>query len=286
MTLFVVDSQVHIWGANTPERPWPERAKAQREVPLGANEVLGWMDAGGIDRAIIVPPSWEGDRNDLALAAARAQPGRFAVMGRLDPEAPAAREQLPGWREQPGMLGLRFSFHTPLLRQPFLDGRFDWVWGAAERAGHPVMVLVHHAYMDRMDEIASRHPGLRLVIDHLGLVNGEKDAYAFRGLDRLLALARRPNVAVKASALPCYTDEPYPYPGLHPYIRRVYDAFGPRRMFWGTDQSRSPCTYREGVAMFTEHLAWLASEEREWVMGRGVCEWLGWKTDEGERAWE
>jgi predicted TIM-barrel fold metal-dependent hydrolase len=245
-------------------------------VPVGAEEVLGWMDESGVDRAIIVPPSWEGDRNDLALAAARKYPDRFAVMGRLDPDAPGARERMPRWREQPGMLGLRFLFHTPLMRQPFIDGRFDWVWGEAERYGHPVMVLLHHEYIDRLDAIAAKHPGLKLTIDHLGLVTGEKDAHAFRGIDNLLALAKRPNVAVKCSALPCYTDDTYPYRGLHPYIRRVYDAFGPRRMFWGTDQSRSPVSYKQGVEMFTQHIAWLTAEDKEWIMGRGVCEWLGW----------
>jgi L-fuconolactonase len=199
-------------------------------------------------------------------------------MGRLDPDAPGAKEALARWREEPGMLGLRFAFHTELLRQPFLDGRFDWVWGAAERAGHPVMVLVHHEHIDRMDAIATRHPGLRLVIDHLGLVNGEKDAQAFRGLDRLLALARHPNVAVKASALPCYSDEPYPWRGLHPYVRCVRDAFGPRRMFWGTDLSRLPCSYRQAITLFTEEMPWLDPQDLEWIMGRGVCEWLGWKT--------
>ena len=70
----IVDSQVHIWGADSPQRPWPARAHAQRALALGADELLGWMDEGGIDRAIIVPPSWEGDRNDLAIAAARAHP--------------------------------------------------------------------------------------------------------------------------------------------------------------------------------------------------------------------
>jgi predicted TIM-barrel fold metal-dependent hydrolase len=274
----IVDSQVHIWGANTPERPWPARAHSHGPIPLGADELLRRMNEAGVDRVIIVPPSWEGDRNDLGVSAAQLHPDRFAVMGRFDPDAPGARERLSGWREQPGMLGLRFAFHTPLLRQPFLEGHYDWVWEAAERAGHPVMLLVHHAYMDRVDAIAQRHPGLKIVIDHLGLTTGEKDAHAFRDLDRVLALAKRPNVAAKSSALPCYTDEAYPYRGLHPYIRRVYDAFGARRMFWGTDLSRSPCTYRENIAMFTEHMPWLTAEDRNWIMGRGVCEWLGWKT--------
>jgi hypothetical protein len=38
-----------------------------------------------------------------------------------------------------------------------------------------------------------------------------------------------------------------------------------------------PCTYPECIDMFTRDLDWLRGEDREWVMGRGVCEWLGWK---------
>jgi hypothetical protein len=40
------------------------------------------MDAAGVDHAIIIPPLWEGDRNDLAMGAALLHPDRFAVMGR------------------------------------------------------------------------------------------------------------------------------------------------------------------------------------------------------------
>ena len=94
----------------------------------------------------------------------------------------------------------------------------------------------------------------------------------------LIALGRRPNVAVKASVLPFFVTDPYPYRSLHPYLRRVYDAYGPQRLFWGTDLSRLPCTYREGVTMFTEEIPWLTDEDKEWIMGRGVCEWLGWNT--------
>ena len=274
--MLIVDAQVHIWPPNTPERPWPARAAPHR-APLGKDELLGEMDKAGVDRVVIVPPSWEGDRNDFALAAAQAHPDRFAVMGRFDPDAPAAREMLPAWKSQPGMLGMRFTFHTDLLRQPLLDGRFDWVWGAAEQANIPLMVLAHHAYAHLIDGVAMRYPGLRLVMDHLGLDSTRKDEVAFQDLDKLLALARRPNIAVKASAMPCYTTDPYPCRWLHPYLRRVYDAFGPRRMFWGTDWSRLPCTYRQGVTLFTEEIPWLTADDKDWIMGRGLCEWLGWK---------
>jgi predicted TIM-barrel fold metal-dependent hydrolase len=272
--MLIVDSQVHIWASDSPERPWPRRAPPQRALPLGTDELIDEMHAAGVDRAVIVPPSWEGERNDLALAAAQLHPQRFAVMGRLDPTSPTARDLLPGWRAQPGMLGLRFALkvHWSLLT----EGHLDWVWGEAERHGVPIYVLVSHARVHLIDAVAERHPGLRLVMDHMGMTGEQKDEAAFKDYDKVLALARHPNVAAKISALPCFSTDKYPYRSLHPYIRRAFDAFGPRRLFWGTDLSRSPIPYRQHVTLFTEELPWLAGADLEWVMGRGVCEWLGW----------
>jgi predicted TIM-barrel fold metal-dependent hydrolase len=273
----IVDAQVHIWGANTPARPWrANHHQPHREQALGADELLGHMNEAGVERAVLVPPSWEGDRNDLSLEAAAAHPDRFAVMGRFDPDAPDARAVIEGWRKQPGMLGMRFTFHTPVLLPPLVDGRMDWVWSAAERLGIPIMLLAHHRHAHLIDGVAARHPGLRLVMDHLGLKNGDKDETAFAELDKLLALAQRPNIAVKASALPTYTDDAWPYRRLHPYVRRVVDAFGPQRTFWGTDWSRLPCTWKQGIIMWTEEMPFLSAQDLEWIMGRGICEWLGW----------
>ncbi|MDB5866459.1 MAG: hypothetical protein JWO70_4265 [Betaproteobacteria bacterium] len=272
----IIDSQVHIWGADTPERPWPKRAPPQREIPLGHEELLGEMNAAGVDGVILVPPSWEGDRNDLALHAAGLHPERFGIMGRLDPDAPDARDRLARWLEQPGMLGLRFIFSSAMMWGPLLDGRMDWVWSAAERARVPVMMLVPHALMDRIDAIAERHPALQLVMDHMGLTGHAKDTEAFADFDKLLPLARRPNIAVKASALPCFVSDPYPFRSAHVYVRRVYDAFGPKRVYWGTDFSRLPCTYSQGITMFTEEMPWLPAEDLDWIMGRGISEALGW----------
>ena len=275
----IVDSQVHIWGANTPERPWPARqsVKAQRDIPLGKDELLREMDAAGVNRVVIVPPSWEGDRNDLGIAAAQAQPARFAVMGRIDPEAPESRKKIATWRKQPGMLGLRFVFHRSPLKDLLTEGRVDWLWPEAEKHGVPVYLLVNHSMVPIVDKIAGRHTGLKLVMDHSGLVDG-KDEEAFKDFDKLLAIAKRPNVATKVSCFPFFTADRYPFRKLHPYIRKAFDAFGPKRTFWGTDLSRLPCTYRQGVTLFTVELPWLKGQDLEWVMGRGVCEWLGWKT--------
>jgi predicted TIM-barrel fold metal-dependent hydrolase len=106
-----------------------------------------------------------------------------------------------------------------------------------------------------------------------------RDDDGFRDVDKLLAPAKRPNVAVKASALPCYSTAPYPYRDLHPHLKRVYDTFGPQRMFRGSDLSRLKGSYRECVTMFTEEMQWLSATDLEWIMGRALCEWLGRETD-------
>lgn len=273
--MLVVDAQVHLWAANTPQRPW--YGHPHREVPLGVDELLGVMDAAGVQGAILVPPSIDGNRNDLVLQAALRYPNRFAVMGRLDMQSPRSRRMIAGWCKQPGMLGLRCAFSRPQSAPILTEGRVEWLWEEAEKAGVPIMALVTPSMLRLVDDIAERHPGLKLALCHLALEGGKRDDAAFRDFDRLAALARRPNISVKVSALPLYTNDNYPYRRLHPYLRRVYEAFGAQRMFWGTDYSRLTCSYRQAMTMFTQEIPWLSSTDLEWIMGRALCEWLGWQ---------
>ena len=179
------------------------------------------MDAAGVDRVVIVPPSWEGERNDLALA--------------------------------------------------------DWVWAEAEQQGIALMILVPQNMVAAIDNVAARYPNLKIVMDHMALTSGKPFDEAFKDFDKLLLIAKRPNVAVKASALPCYSDEPYPFTRVQAYARKAYEAFGGKRTFWGSDLSRSPVPYRSQIDMWLNDAPWLMAEDKEWVMGRGICEWLGWK---------
>ena len=229
-----------------------------------------------------MPPSWEGDRNDLALEAARLHPDRFAVMGRLDLRDPGSRALVADWKKAPGMLGMRFTFHNQHNRHFLTDGTADWLWPAAEAAGIPLMVLLPGS-LDVLDRIAGRHPGLNLVIDHVGVDIRQKAPVAFEDLPAVCALAKHPNVAVKASGLPSFSTEPYPFRDVHDAIRRLVDAFGPRRTFWGTDLTRMPCSYRECIDLFAREQRWLKGEDLEWVMGRGVCQWLGWPCPRRDR---
>jgi hypothetical protein len=53
--------------------------------PYTYQECISLMDEAGVDRVLIVPPSWEGDRIDYALEACEAYPGRFGIMARVPP---------------------------------------------------------------------------------------------------------------------------------------------------------------------------------------------------------
>jgi predicted TIM-barrel fold metal-dependent hydrolase len=275
----IVDSQVHIWAENTPSRPWAPNMEGRAHLtePLTAERLLGMMDQAGVDAAILVPPSLEGDRNDLALTAARKFSDRFAVMGRIDLAKTQSRTALATWRDQPGMLGLRLTFHRPDTRPQLTDGTADWLWPAAEKHAIPVMVHAPER-LPELAEIAERHPGLTVIVDHMGFGRETRDAKAAAGAARVAALARWPNVFVKVSALPCFSSEPYPFRNLNEPLRRVIEAFGPKRCFWGTDLSRmlAHCSYREGVSHFTEELAFVSADDLDWIMGRGLRECLHW----------
>ena len=269
----IVDSQVHIWSSGPPTVPTHRQVRV-----FSKDEVLKEMEEAGIGAAVLHPPGWDSNGNNVAIDAARQHPDRFAILGHFPLDRPESRTLVDHWRDQPGMVGLRFALLQPHQQEWWTDGTMDWLWPAAERAGLPIALLARQ-FMPIVGQVAERHPGLRLIVDHLGGAGGtghSKDAAAFAHLPELLALARYSNVAVKATGAPGYSSEAYPYSNIHPYLHRIYDAFGPERMFWGTDITRMPCSWRQCLTLFTEELAWLTDRDKELIMGDAVCDWLGW----------
>lgn len=273
----IIDAQIHVWSPDTSKKPWVAGSTPRAQGPsLSAEQALAVLDDAGVSRAVLVPPSWVGDDNGDALDAARRYPDRFAVMGRFDPTIKGGEPILARWREQPGMLGVRMTFH---LREhvALLSGdTIEWFWAACERFGLPVMVYVP-GNAEVMGPIAGRHPKLKLIMDHMARPHGRKDDEAFADLDKLLALARHPGVAVKVSSVPCYTTEAFPFANVDKHLKRIHEAFGARRMLWGTDYTRLPVPYRDAARHAREGMPFLSASDREWVVGRACAEWVGWK---------
>src|SRR5262245_43303061 len=192
--MLVTDAQVHLWEAERPERPWRKLERPpHRPNGFSAEEMLAEMDAAGVDRAIIVPPTWAGESNDWALAMAARYPKRFGVVGRFDAKAPDAKAKLAGWLTQKHMLGVRMSFHVKPFVDWLDDGSLAWFWAECDRLSLPVMALVP-GLADRLVPVLERHPALKIVIPHMACVLDVRGSAAFAGIDNLVALAKYPKV--------------------------------------------------------------------------------------------
>jgi predicted TIM-barrel fold metal-dependent hydrolase len=274
--MLVTDAQIHLWEAESPDRPWRKLERPpHRSGGFYAEEMLEEMDRAGVDRAVIVPPTWAGEDNDWALQMAGRYPERFAVVGRFDATAKDARELLRGWLDQKGMLGVRMSFHVKPFSDWLDDGMLDWFWAECDRLALPISALVP-GVAGKLRPVLERHPTLKLLIPHMGCPLDTHVPEAFGTLDELLGLARYPNVFVMVSSAPCFSNEAYPFSDLHPYLERIYDVYGARRMMWGADLSRLTSTYRECLDLFRYELDFLSADDKEWILGRTIAEALNW----------
>src|SRR5436189_5067296 len=112
----IVDAQAHLWKAESDDWKWVPGRKPQLPEPFTIEKLVPLMDEAGVDRVVIVPPSWPGDRNDYALEAAKRYPNRFAVMGRVPLKNPQAAALLPaGSAQQPTPALLRSCSRKTML---------------------------------------------------------------------------------------------------------------------------------------------------------------------------
>jgi len=285
----LVDAQLHAYERDSPERPWDPnygrggtaaRVRAAMASHVVTDEyLLAMMEAVGVDAAVLVNPSIYGWDNSYSLELAERHPGRFGVVGLVDPAAPDVDEKLAGWRDQPGALGVRVVILSEEHERRLEAGGYEPIFAAAERHGVPVLLFTPRL-LRVVGTIARAHADLQLVVDHLGLVQPplmEPEEDRFADLPQLLALGELENVAVKCTGAPTLSREPYPFSDLWPHLERVIEAFGPERVMWGSDITRvqGMHTYCE-AASFMRHTDQLSADEKALVMGASLRRLLRW----------
>jgi L-fuconolactonase len=90
---------------------------------------------------------------------------------------------------------------------------------------------------------------------------------------KLLSIGRLPNVYVKISDLSSVSkSQTYPFHDAWPWVKRVYEAFGPDRLLWGTGY---PCSARkyynrpslpDEIAL-VKKFPFLTNEDRRKILG-------------------
>ena len=193
--LLVVDAQIHLWESGDP-------GGTHRREPYDVLTALRDMEAAGVDASLVVPPPWDPHGNEVALRAARSYPTRFAVMGHLAAHEGANVALFEELSAEPGMVGLRVAFSQPSTRPGLLDARRTGYGRWRPEANVPLA----SSRRDCCYRVTSlvRHPDLKIIIDHIGLVTDTKDANAFESvIAQLPELAALPNVCDQAFVCAC-----------------------------------------------------------------------------------
>lgn len=273
----IIDSQVHAYEANTPQRPWATVPNWPPHVT--GDEMVAAMDKVGVDGAIFIS-SFSMYRYDGSYAeeVARQHPGRMAIVKPVDPDDANVADVIAKWKETQGAVGIRIFLREEEKRAADHPG-FDRICKAAVDYDLPLNFL----FWGRVDDgikIIDRHPETRFIVDHLGLLQPRvppAPAEPWADLPKILDLAKRPNAVIKISGACTLSKQPYPFPDIWDPLKRVFDAWGFERCLWGTDWTRAfaVVNYENAVKPFLETKT-LSDSERAMLMGGACAKAYGW----------
>ncbi|MCS5606581.1 MAG: amidohydrolase [Alphaproteobacteria bacterium] len=276
----IIDSQVHVYAANTPDRPWHTVPNWPDHVT--GDEMVQAMDAVGVDGAIFIS-AFSMYRYDAsyAIEVQNAYPGRFGLVKPVDPSDPAVAEAIAEWKNTPGTVGIRIMMPKEAGLEPDNPG-IKLILHEAMRHDFPVNILCW-GNLEVGKAVIDGHPDNRFIIDHLGIVQPRMPPAPpkpWANLPKVLDLASRPNVVIKVSGACTLSHAGYPYPDIWDPLARVFDTWGLDRCLWGTDWTRAfaVVNYKQAVEPF--RLTDLLTEsERATLMGGACARAYGWKPD-------
>ena len=220
-----------------------------------------------------IRPTWHSQ-------AVRDYPGRFAIMGSLPLDQPESRARIAAWRDQPGMLGLRYTF----LHDPARQWLHGWHHRLAVGGGRKSRRSHRHAgdrFADRYRPASPNAiPGLRLTIDHLGGRGGLttlKDAAAMTHIPAASGAGEIPQRGGEGDRRAgLFQPRPIRSPRCRPICARSTTRSVRTACSGAPTSSKMPCSWRQCVTMFTEELPWLSDQDKRLIMGDALCAWWGW----------
>jgi predicted TIM-barrel fold metal-dependent hydrolase len=276
----VVDTHVHVWSDGKGRFPYAHPYKPG-DVPKAAGTVemlLADMDRHGVSHAVLVQMIHHGWDNRYLAQCVKDHPRRLKAHGLIDPTDPKVADRLAYWVNEHGLAGMRFS---PIYYQ----GRDDWMTSAAHRAawkraaelGAVFNFYISTKQLPKLGAMIRAFPDVPVIIDHLGQLD-LKGGDPVPELVKLLALSRYPRVWVKVSELTSVSKSgKYPFADAFPWVKRVYEAFGPDRLLWGTGYPGAARaaygrpTLQQELALVRKEIPFVSAADREKVLGQNAA---------------
>lgn len=168
----------------------------------------------------------------------------------FDPWSPAARQYYAEKLEGPSWKNIKIEFSEagglygvyPGVQLDALELR--WLWEAMEADGKTVSFDLGRpgdgSYQTKqIAAIAKRHPGLKIVLCHMGQPSRlvERDPELWSAWLEQIRLGTLPNVWFDLSALAYHVqdEEEYPFPSTKRYFELARGIVGAKKLLWGTD---------------------------------------------------
>jgi predicted TIM-barrel fold metal-dependent hydrolase len=230
-----------------------------------AETLLSQMRANGVAKAVVVQVSHYRWDHAYLVHALRRHPQAFVGVARVDPEDPAAPDQLAALVEAHELRGLRLNCQADragdFIRGPLMPA----LWRRCRELGVVMAVQTKHPRLRDIAPLVEKFPELTVVVDHFADTPVEPPG----ALDELLAWSRYPRVYLKITHPWWVSRQPYPYADGLAQVKRVYDRFGPRRLMWGSDWPivEQKCAYAQALALVRDELAFLNPEDKRWILG-------------------
>ena len=262
----IIDPHVHVW-KHDPAFPFAEGARVP-ERDAAPETLLGLMKANGVAKTVIIQVIHYRYDNRYLASVLKQYPGTFQGVCRVDPLDPAAPDHLSRHTEE-GFRGVRLSpagnaagdwFHGPLMPP---------LWKRCHDLKVPMTVLAPIGRMPEVGTLLERTPDLTTVIDHMADCPVDQPAE----LEKLIALKRYPNVFVKISHAWSLSKQTYPWNDAQQLVKRLYDAFGPRRLMWATDWpivENSKATYAQALTLVRDDMKFLNAEDKSWILSKTI----------------
>lgn len=235
----IIDAHLHVWDPSRGVYPWlgPHLAPIDRAMTLP--EVTPALVDHGVGGVVLVQSADDDFDTDHMLETARSDRRVVGVVGYVPLHQPSvAADRLARLRDDPLFVGVRNLIHErqdpSWILRPDVDAGLDLL----EQAGVPFdFVAGGPAALGTAAEVARRHPGLHLILDHLGSppLRAGHD-HAERWSHHLEFLAGSPRVYAKLSGLYVGDDPDGDALGRRgTYLRTALRLFGSGRLMYGGD---------------------------------------------------
>ena len=238
MTFPVIDAHQHVWDPARAEYDWLGPELAPIDTAMTFDDLAPELEAAGVDFTVQVQSADNPEDTALMRASAATHREVAGIVGFApldDPDGTAAT--LDSWAGDSLMVGVRNLIHNKPDPDWLLRPEVAASLAVLEQHEVPLdVVAVLPRHLEIIPILSARHPGLRMVIDHLGKPPvGLDSAEPWSSL--IAAAAENPLVYGKVSGLYSATADigAWTTEAIRPIFHRALELFGPGRLMYGGD---------------------------------------------------